>query len=252
MRILLTNDDGIYSDGIFAAWKELKNLGQVTVVAPDSERSSMGHAITLSHPIFVKKINRYGKFFGIGTSGTPADCVKFALAEVCDQKPDLIVSGINLGPNEGCSVIYSGTVAGAREGAINGIPSLAASLATFTNPDFTVAAKFIARIARRIPKLQIPFQTFLNVNIPNVSAQHIKGVRLTWQGMTPIHGDFIKHLDLNHKACYQMTGRVPKPPKKLGNDIYALSRNYITITPIQCNTTNDTFLKSKSLQNVKF
>ena len=131
MEILLTNDDGIYAEGIYALYRQLIQFATVTVVAPDSERSSVGHGITLAHPIWQKKINRKGKFFGYGISGTPADCVKFACGVILKKKPDLIVSGINQGCNDGCSVHYSGTVAGAREGALMGIPSLAISLNTF-------------------------------------------------------------------------------------------------------------------------
>src|SRR4051812_10072344 len=113
MEILLTNDDGIYTEGIYALYEELVKIGRVTVVAPESERSSVGHGITLAHPIFFKKIKRKNKIFGYGITGTPADCVKFATAVILKRKPDLVVSGINLGANDGCSVIYSGTVAGA-------------------------------------------------------------------------------------------------------------------------------------------
>ncbi len=117
-HILLTNDDGIYADGIYALFLELKKVAKVTVVAPDAEQSSVGHAITLSHPIWYKKVNRKGNFFGYGISGTPADCVKFAVSVNLKTKPDLVISGINCGPNDGCSVFYSRTVAGAREGAL--------------------------------------------------------------------------------------------------------------------------------------
>src|SRR3989338_604903 len=148
MRILLTNDDGIYADGIYALYLELKKIGAVTVVAPDSERSSVGHGITLAHPIWDKRVNRKGRFFGIGISGTPADCVKFAVAVILKRKPDVVVSGINLGHNDGCSVFYSGTVAGVREGALMGIPSIAVSLATFINPDFSFAAQCAAKLTK--------------------------------------------------------------------------------------------------------
>ena len=122
MHILLTNDDGIYAEGIYALYQELKKIAKVSVIAPDSEKSSVGHGITLAHPIWFKKINRKGRFFGYAISGTPADCVKFATSVLLKRKPDMVVSGINLGPNDGCSVHYSGTVAGAREGALLGIP----------------------------------------------------------------------------------------------------------------------------------
>src|SRR3989338_5281343 len=159
MKILLTNDDGIYAEGIYALYAELIKVGDVTVVAPDSERSSVGHGITLSHPIWFKKVRRKDKFFGYGISGTPADCVKFAVSVILKQKPDVVVSGINFGGNEGCSVFYSGTVAGAREGALLGIPSIASSLDTFVDPDFSYGAKFTARLVKKVFKNKIPSGT---------------------------------------------------------------------------------------------
>ena len=174
MRILLTNDDGIYAEGMYALYLELKKLGTVTVVAPDSQKSSVGHGITLAHPIWHTKVNRKGQFFGTGVSGTPADCVKFAIGVLLKNKPDVIVSGINLGTNDGCSVFYSGTVAGAREGALMGIPSLAISLDTFMEPDFSYAAKCGAKLVKLFGQGKLPKGTFLNVNVPHVAASKLK------------------------------------------------------------------------------
>ena len=244
MKILLTNDDGIYAEGIYALYKELKKIGQVTVVAPESERSSVGHGITLSHPIWQKKVNRKGRFFGHAISGTPADCVKFAVGIILKAKPDIVVSGINLGPNEGCSVFYSGTVAGAREGALMNIPSFAVSLATFVNPDFSYASRISTRIIRHMARQKIPSHTLLNINVPNVKAARIKGVRLTKQCMVPIHGTFRKRFDPNLKDYYWLTGKVPLKRKNLTIDAYALSLNYVTVTPIRIDSTDYDFLKS--------
>lgn len=241
MKILLTNDDGIYSDGIYAIYRELKKIGNVDVVAPESEKSSVGHAITLSHPILYKKVTRKGRFFGYGITGTPADCVKFALKVLLKSKPDLIVSGINLGPNDGCSVHYSGTVAGAREGALNGIPSVALSLDTFTDPRFNVAAQFGARAIKQVLGNKIPNGTFLNINIPAVSKSKIKGFRITRQGTKPIHGNFRKRKDPNLKTYYWMTGTPAVIRKDDGSDTYALENNYVTIAPIQCDSTDDKY-----------
>ena len=238
MQILLTNDDGIYADGIFALYQELKKIGSVTVVAPESERSSVGHGITLSHPIWVKRVKRKGKFFGYGISGTPADCVKFAVSVILKQKPDLVVSGINLGPNDGCSVFYSGTVAGAREGAIMDIPAMAVSLGTFLEPDFSYAARFTAKLAAKISGWQLPPKTFLNVNIPSRKAKDVKGVRVTRQGTVPIHGDFTRRKDPNLREYYWMTGTPPPIKNNLTVDTYALHKGYITLTPIHCDLTN--------------
>ncbi len=238
MNILLTNDDGIYAPGIFALYQELKKVGKVTVVAPDSEKSSVGHGITLAHPLWVKKINRRGKFFGFGISGTPADCVKFGVSIILKRKPDLIVSGINLGPNDGCSVFYSGTVAGAREGALLNIPSIAVSLDTFINPDFSYAAKFSASLSRKILKWDLPPRTFLNVNVPNKRPRQIKGVCVVRQGIIPIHGDFSKRADPNLRTYYWMTGKNPPLQNALDTDTNALHKNYITISPIHSDLTD--------------
>ncbi len=238
MRILLTNDDGIYSEGIYALYIELKKLGTVTVVAPDSERSSVGHGITLSHPIFYKKIRRRDRFFGYAVSGTPADSVKFAISILLKAKPNLIVSGVNLGANDGCSVFYSGTVAAAREGALFGIPSIAVSLNTFVNPHFKPAAHYAARCARIFLRHKIPRGTFLNVNVPHAPLKEIKGIKVTRQGTQPIHSSFKRRKDPNLREYYWMTGRLIVKKKDVDVDIYALKNNYVTVTPIQCDSTD--------------
>ncbi|MGD8372893.1 MAG: 5'/3'-nucleotidase SurE, partial [Syntrophobacterales bacterium] len=142
MKILLTNDDGIYSKGIEVLYEHLSRDHEVQVVAPEIERSAVGHAITLTDPLLVKPVDRNGAFFGYGVKGTPADCVKLAINEVMEQQPELVVSGINLGANVGINVIYSGTVSAATEGAILGVPAIAVSINTFRNPDFEPAARF--------------------------------------------------------------------------------------------------------------
>jgi 5'-nucleotidase len=243
MHILLTNDDGIYAEGIYALYLQLKKLGKVTVVAPDSERSSIGHAITLARPIWHKKVKRKEIEFGTSISGTPADCVKFAVGVLLKRKPDLVVSGINLGHNDGCSIFYSGTVAGAREGALMGIPSLAVSLNTFVNPDFTYAAKIGAKMVKLIMKRNLPKGTFLNVNVPNKKVSQVKGIKLTRQGLVPIHGTFRKRMDPGSREYYWMTGKLPAKGKDNSIDSNALNSNYVTVTPIQSDQTNHAFLE---------
>ncbi len=243
MKILLTNDDGIYAEGIYALYQELKKIATVTVVAPQSERSSVGHGITLSHPIWYKEIFLHNKLFGYGITGTPADCVKFAISVILKDKPDLVVSGINLGANDGCSVIYSGTAAAAREGALLGIPSIAMSLGTFIKPDFRQAAKYGAKLAKIFAKEGMPKGTFLNVNVPAVKPSLIKGIRMTRQGTEPIHSAFYKRKDPNFRNYYWMSG---KPPvKKTSNDLdtCALNNRYVTVTPILSDTTDNLFFE---------
>lgn len=243
LKILLTNDDGIYADGIYAIYKELVKLGDVIVVAPDSEKSSISHAITLSQPLFCKKISQKNKFNGFGINGTPADCVKLALKVILKEKPNLIVSGINLGPNDGCSVFYSGTVAGAREGCLSNIPSIALSLDTFTNPDFSNAAKWGIKVIKKALNTTFPNGTFLNINIPNVPTKEVKGIKYVQQGLIPIHGVFKKQTDPNGREYYWMSGKIPKVKHDDSMDTSAVQNNYVTVVPIKTDSTDYVFLK---------
>ena len=242
MKILLTNDDGIYAPGIQALASSLKKIGDVTVVAPDTERSSVGHGITLSQPIWYKKVKRQEKFFGYAISGTPADCVKFAISVLMKKKPDIVVSGINFGQNDGCSVFYSGTVAGAREAALLGIPAVAISLATFVDPHFEVAAQYGAQIVKKILSAKMPRGTFLNVNVPSVPQGRIKGLKATRQGRSPIHGSFQKRVDPNLREYYWMTGRMPRMKNDNTMDTDALRNRYVTVTPVSSDSTDYRFL----------
>ncbi len=243
MNILLTNDDGIYAEGIRALYDSLKQIGKVTIVAPDTERSAVGHAITISDPLRVKKVNRAGKFFGYATTGTPADCVKLAIRAILKKRPDLVVSGINLGPNVGYSVLYSGTVSGATEGAILGIPSFAISLATFTNPDYSFAAEFAKKFAKQILKHKnLPRGTLLNVNIPAVAKKHIKGVRIVKQSGRAIEERFDKREDPRKRIYYWLTGEIIKSDAKEDADIETIRKKYISITPIHCDMTDFDFM----------
>ena len=244
MNILITNDDGIYSEGIRALCESLKKIGNVTIVAPDTERSAVGHAITLSDPLRVKEVIRSGKFFGYATTGTPADCVKLAIGAILKKKPDLVVSGINLGPNVGYSVLYSGTVSGATEGAILGIPSFAISLDTFTNPDFSFAAEYARKLAKQIIKHNnLPKGTLLNVNIPAILKKYIKGVRIVKQSEKAIEERFDKREDPRKRVYYWLTGEIIRSDGKEDADIETLRKKYISITPIRCDMTDYEFLE---------
>ena len=184
MHILVSNDDGINSEGIYLRVKELKKIADVTVVAPEKQMSAVGHAITVQYPLRVNPFYKNGEFFGYAVDGTPADAVKLAVkALLKDKKIDLLISGINHGTNTSINIIYSGTVSAATEGTILGIPSIAISLATYApNPDFTFAAKFAVKLAEFVFKNALPKGTLLNVNIPPVPENEIKGVLVTHQG----------------------------------------------------------------------
>jgi 5'-nucleotidase len=174
MMILVSNDDGIHSEGLLALEESLRRVGDVHTVAPEREQTSMSHALTLHRPLRVRELggNR------MAVDGTPTDCVKLALTGLLRNKPALVVSGINKGPNLGDDIIYSGTVSAALEGALLGIPAIAVSLATFENFNFEAAAEFTAMLITRIQQQGIPRDMLLNVNVPPLAREQIKG----WSG----------------------------------------------------------------------
>jgi 5'-nucleotidase len=244
MKILLTNDDGIYAKGIEVLHKHLRKDSEVIVVAPEFEQSAVGHAITLTDPLLVKPVNRNGSFFGYAVKGTPADCVKLAINELIEQKPDLVVSGINLGANVGINVIYSGTVSAATEGAILGVPSMAISINTFRDPDFEPTARFARLLARLVNQFGIPAHTSLNVNVPAIPEDEIKGVRITRQGVTRFVESFDRRVDPRENVYYWQCGSTPPLEEDDDTDACALARDYISITPIHHDLTNYGFMES--------
>jgi 5'-nucleotidase len=243
MNILITNDDGINAEGISALYKAVKDMGNVTVVAPDSERSAVGHAITISDPLRVKEVFKDGKFFGYATSGTPADCIKLAVRAILKEKPDLVISGINLGANTGYNVLYSGTVSGATEGAILGIPSFAISLGTYEKPDFSFAAEFARKVAGHILERRLPRGTLLSVNVPAVPGKDIRGVKVTSQSKVALTERFDKREDPRKRVYYWLTGEMIEADNEKMSDIEAVRNNFVSITPIHCDMTDYGFIK---------
>ena len=244
MKIILTNDDGIYSPGILTLKKALTPFGSVTVVAPDVQKSGVGHAITFSHPLRVREVFANGDFVGYGIDGSPADCVKLAVREIMKEKSDLLVSGINIGANVGINVLYSGTVAAAIEGAVLGIPSVAISLEiSESSPDIQGAAVIAKEIIGHIINKELPRGTLLNVNIPLISKDKIKGIKITRQ----FSGDFDEHYDRRTDprgiAYYWIAGTGWPKIDVVGTDMHALKEGYISITPLRYDLTDYTFLK---------
>jgi 5'-nucleotidase len=240
--ILVTNDDGIAAPGIDFLASALKAIGEVVVVAPDSEKSAVGHAITLSDPIRVVDYNKNGHWRGYAVSGTPADCVKIAVGALLERRPDLVVSGINLGSNAGINVIYSGTVSAATEGTILGIPSIAVSLTTYTDPIFDPAASFAVRIARLVLQKGLPERTLLNINVPNVPAAEIRGMRITRQGMANFAELFDRRVDPRNRVYYWMDGKKAELPEGDDVDDVVIRQNMISITPVKYDLTNYEFI----------
>ena len=232
MKILLTNDDGIHAPGLMALYNELKGDFEVTVVAPESEMSAVGHAITLDSPLRVREVNKNGSFFGFAVSGTPADCVKIATREILENPPDIILSGINPGANVGVNVLYSGTVSAATEGAFLGVRSAAISLDTRKNPDFSFAARFSRTIIYFMNDINLRKGTALNVNIPAVSSEKIKGISITRQGLGKFEETFERRVDPRGNIYYWLSGEKSVEEKIQDSDSRALGENKITITPV--------------------
>lgn len=239
MKILLTNDDGIYAPGLFSLHEALRGEHEVHIVAPESEMSAVGHAITLTSPIRVQGVRKNGHFFGYAVKGTPADCVKIAVQELLDVPPDVVLSGINVGANVGVNILYSGTVSAATEGAFLGIRSAAISLAALTAPDFRFAAAFSKEIIRFMVASDLSDGTALNVNIPGCPAEQIRGVVLARQGTSRFEERFDRRNDPRGNVYYWLTGETFIENGNPSNDSVALKQNYITITPIHYDLTCD-------------
>ncbi len=238
MYLLLTNDDGIHAPGLWALYQALSPEHEVAVVAPESEQSAVGHAISLLNPLRVKKVFKNGGFFGWAVSGTPADCVKIAIAEILPRRPDVVVSGINLGANVGINVLYSGTVSAATEATIMGIRALAISLSTFREPDFRVAGRCAARLVQELPHLPLPPRVCLNVNVPALPENQIKGIMLTRQENGLLVERYERRVDPRENIYYWLAGINNQRRLEPGTDYWAVENGYISVTPIHHDLTH--------------
>ena len=240
MQILLCNDDGITAPGIIALAGALSELGQVTVVAPDVERSAASNSITLSHPLRVKEVKfpaPVAKAFAV--SGTPADCAKIALANILGFRPDVVVSGINRGPNLCVDIFYSGTVAAAFEGAFKGIPSFAVSLDSYNaDADYSVAAEWGARCVRQFIAAGAPSARVYNINVPALPSEKIAGMRLTRTGKIDYREVYDHRLDPNGRSYYWIQGWPEIGDSSPDCDIVAVRDGYVSVTPLQPDLTD--------------
>ncbi len=239
MKILLSNDDGIASNGIRALSEALSENHEVYIVAPDRERSAAGHSLTLHTPLRVEKLDEpvYKSTATWVTTGTPGDCVKIAINAVLskEQQPDLVISGINHGPNLGADILYSGTVSCAMEGAMLGVPSIAMSLASMhcEYEDFKFAAKFIASfVDKKLKDFEFPHKCILNVNVPSVDEDDIAGIAITKLGKKMFTDNYEKRVDPRGKVYYWMAGELINEPTNSNTDIAAVRDNKISITPV--------------------
>jgi 5'-nucleotidase len=246
MRFLVSNDDGIQSEGIHMLAASLMPLGEVMVVAPDMERSASGHSITMHHPIRARKVKIAGfDIEAYAVDGTPADCVKLALDELLGERPDYVFTGINRGANLGTDVLYSGTVSAAIEACIMGVPSAAFSLLYGENMDFTYAGKVAAEVARIINDKDLTPSTLINVNIPNVSEEQIRGMKVTKLGHRRYDKSYEKRKDPRGRTYYWLAGELVEEQMDPDTDILATQNHFVSITPLHFNLTSfdmlDTF-----------
>ncbi|HJM11542.1 MAG TPA: 5'/3'-nucleotidase SurE [Candidatus Marinimicrobia bacterium] len=241
--ILVTNDDGIYSKGIFALQQAVAQLGKTVVVAPETEKSAVGHAITLSDPIRIKELERENGFSGYAVSGTPADCVKLAIKVILDRKPDLVVSGINRGANIGMGLLYSGTVSAATEAIILGVPGLAISLDAWVSPDYSYAAEVANQFVRVALDKGIDEGIALNINVPIMSNGKAKGVRFTRQGTSNYEERFDRRVDPRRRVYYWMDGELVSNEDDSHVDDVALREGYVSVTPLHYNLTSESSLE---------
>lgn len=250
MKILLTNDDGIYSEGLWALYNRFSEKHSVTVVAPDRERSAVGHGITLYEPLRASRVEVSG-CIGYAVNGTPADCIKIGFMELLDAVPELVVSGINPSANVGVNINYSGTVAAAKEAALYRVPAIAVSMQgnlKNTNED---AAFFISTLAEDVIAKGLPFGTVLNVNIPDVPMDAIKGVRISRQG-NELYDEFMdKRIDPRNRTYYWhgFESRISFNHPDI--DGAALEENFISITPIKCDMTDYAVLEDLKTWNIR-
>ena len=246
MKILISNDDGVYSWGLLVLQKHLSKIAQTWVVAPLEEKSTTGHSLTIHKPLRVNRLDN--GFYGV--SGSPADCVYMGIREVMKQMPDLVVSGINRGANLGQDVYYSGTVSAAREACILGLPAMAISMDIDHKKrkedreiHFESAAKALTRLIKEIELKEIPKHTLLNINVPDVPYGKIKGFNSTRQGFRFYSGTVLKRIDHRGKPYFWIGGQYKGYHNSEGTDCMAVAKHYVSITPVRLDCTDYPYLK---------
>ena len=251
MKILLTNDDGVFAPGLAALASQLHHLGEVFIAAPATEQSGVGHAITYLTPLICKEIFRDDRHWAWAVDGSPADCVKLAVSQLCDSQPDLVISGINSGLNAGINVLYSGTVAAAIEGAFFGIRSIAVSLEYSPQADFQAAAVVARNVIGGILKHDAPPGSLFNVNIPTAATEQAAEVKVVPMGLDQYGSKYEKRTDPGGRNYYWALW---SPPAKLpldGTDVTELRRGNVTVTPLHFDLTQRQQLDQMQTWNLK-
>ncbi len=238
--ILITNDDGVKAPGIRALINYIRPLGRIVVVAPDQPQSGTAHAVTIAHPLRLELISQETDYEEYSCNGTPADCVKLAFKIVMRRRPDFLFSGINHGTNASINIIYSGTMAAVLEGALAGVPSVGFSLNNYSlNADFGPSESFIRQIAGNVIKEGLPGGVCLNVNIPDVSVEKIRGIKLCRQAAGTWQEDFDEREDPNGRKYYWMKGVYVHIGNGEDSDQWAVEHNYVAVVPVQFDLTSN-------------
>ncbi|PWI57079.1 5'/3'-nucleotidase SurE [Sulfoacidibacillus thermotolerans] len=237
MRVLITNDDGIYAPGIKALAKHFAAFAHVTVVAPDRQQSATSHAITLHKPLHVDEVHIGANIRSFQVNGTPADCVKLALGALCDHAPDLVLSGVNSGANLGLDIVYSGTASAAAEAVLQGYKAIALSV---TKPpfDFTSSVRIAEKLAHELIKHSLPADTYLNVNIPPLAYDQLKGIRVTRIGVRKYKNAYEQRKDPLGRSYYWQAGQIVNVQNEPDTDVRAIEEGKVSVTPIHFNFTN--------------
>jgi len=239
MKILVSNDDGFDAPGLQALVAALQPCGEITIVAPATEQSAVGHAITIYDPLKVQERWRDGELLGYAVHGTPADCVKLALCSLLREPPDVLISGINQGANLGTDIIYSGTVSAATEGTLLGIPSLAVSVDSYERgAHFESAGRAARMLLEVMPSLQVPAGTLLNMNVPNLPWEQIRGWRVTVQGKTKYVENYVERIDPRGNRYYWIAGTLVEQDECAHADYRTVKQGYISVTPLHFDVTN--------------
>jgi 5'-nucleotidase len=238
MHILVTNDDGIEAAGLLALNQALAKIAQTTILAPSHNWSASGHVKTMHKPLRVDETQLADGTPAFASSGAPSDCVALAFLGMAPQPIDMVVAGINRGPNLGHDVTYSGTVTAAMEGAIAGVPAIAVSLNSYQDRDYAFAAQVAAQVAEQVGAHSLPSETLLNVNVPAVPAAEIAGMMVTRMGQRIYYDELIRRVDPRGRPYYWIDGKVPGGLLQEGTDLWALANNYVSITPLQLDLTD--------------
>lgn len=238
MRILLVNDDGILAPGLSALRSAAADMGEVTVVAPETPQSAAGRSLTLHGPVVCNRVHVGGEFRGISVAGSPVDCVKLAIRELMDSRPDLMLSGINAGENVGVNVFYSGTVSAGAEGALFGIPSVAFSLSGAGEMDFHRAGRLCREVLDGLLAASIAPGELVNVNIPALSQTPPRGVKVVPQGTAAISESYLRETDADGRMIFRLTDHFEHGPQEIETDVTALADGFITVTPLMSDMTD--------------